>query len=296
MCRACCLNSTAVGAAASPANPANSDRVDQRLHAARGLGGEPAADDAIRRHVGVARAGQRHGRVEELLRPGDHAGAPLCVVAAGRRQVAHRVRAVQRVVEAAPAGVRGIQGITRVHHRHDQLRARHAGDLGVDVRGLDREVRALGDEVAELRQERAVGHGVESAGRDGRGARHRLPPAARRASPATRGSSARRSWTSSDRPCQNVSEATPVAGSASRSIMSYSARATLRPNFSMRSVMAGTRKFFAAHHYGAGSGPRTAVKLQGPPAPRWAATGSKPAGTLSRLAARRARHRVRSAA
>jgi hypothetical protein len=71
------------------------------------------------------------------------------------------VRAVEGVVERAPAGVGGVEGIARVRDRHHELRARDAGDLVVDVGGADREVRRLGNEVADVAQEALVSGAVE---------------------------------------------------------------------------------------------------------------------------------------
>ena len=45
------------------------------------------------------------------------------------------VRAVERIVERAPARVGCVQRIARVGSRHDELRARHASDLVIDVAG-----------------------------------------------------------------------------------------------------------------------------------------------------------------
>ena len=63
------------------------------------------------RDVGVASAIERHALVEQLLREGDHPGAAHRVEGAGSRRAVRlrdRVGSVERVVEAPPAGVRGV--------------------------------------------------------------------------------------------------------------------------------------------------------------------------------------------
>ncbi len=119
------------------------------------------AHDAIARRVGMTARSERRNGIQEFLRPRDHARATLRAVAAGRRQVAHGVRAVQRVVQAAPARIRRIERIARVHDGHDELRPRHAGDLGIDVGRIDLEIRSFRDEVADLGQEVPVGRRID---------------------------------------------------------------------------------------------------------------------------------------
>ncbi|MCY1415882.1 hypothetical protein D9M71_313780 [compost metagenome] len=122
-----------------------------------------AAFDAVAGGVDVGSAFQRCGFVEEVTGEGDDLGAAHRVVALaflGAVFLADRVGAVQRVVQRAPAGVGGVEGEARVHHRHHQLRAGHAGDLVVDVFGGDGEVRGLRQQVADFLQEGLVGNGV----------------------------------------------------------------------------------------------------------------------------------------
>jgi hypothetical protein len=97
--------------------------------------------------------GQRRDLVEQGPAPGDHPGAALFIVAAGRRPVAERVGAVEGVVEAAPAGVGGVERVAGVVDRNDQLRAGDLGDLGIDAGGADREGRRRIDEIADLAEE-----------------------------------------------------------------------------------------------------------------------------------------------
>ena len=85
--------------------------------------------------------------VEEVLGPGDHAFAAHRIVATGALSAALFGDDI-RAVETAPALVRRVQGVARIHDRHDQLGSRQGGDLGVDVLCADGEVRGLRQQVA----------------------------------------------------------------------------------------------------------------------------------------------------
>ena len=98
--------------------------------------------------------------VEEGAGVGDDLGPADRVVAAtgfGAVVVADHVGAVEGVVEAAPAGVRGVEGVAGVVEGDDELRAGDGGDLGVDVLGPDRDVGRGVVEVADAAQELDVG-------------------------------------------------------------------------------------------------------------------------------------------
>ncbi|MCY1391936.1 hypothetical protein D9M71_67910 [compost metagenome] len=106
---------------------------------------------------------QRCSLVEEGAGEGDHLVTADLVVALallGAAFVADGVGAVERIVERTPARVGGVQGETCVHHRHDQLRAGHGGDFFVDVLGSGLEVGRFRQQVADLLEERLVGHGI----------------------------------------------------------------------------------------------------------------------------------------
>ena len=121
--------------------------------------GEAFTVDGVRRGVGVRTGGEREVVVEEGAAAGDDLGPADGVVAGARREVAlarHHVGAVQRVVERAPAGVRGVGGEPGVQQRHHQLRPSDAGDLVVHVVGGDLHVVGLVEQVADLGQERGV--------------------------------------------------------------------------------------------------------------------------------------------
>jgi hypothetical protein len=87
---------------------------------------------------------------------GDHALAAHRIEAAaalGAVVLRDRVGAVEGVVEAAPAGVGGVQRIAGVVDRHHQLRAGDAGDLGSTLAVVMLKVRPLRLQVADLGQE-----------------------------------------------------------------------------------------------------------------------------------------------
>ena len=122
-------------------------------------GAQRAAGHRVGGDVGVAAAGQRHDAVEELPRTGDDAGAADRVVlgrAFAAAVLGDGVGPVERVVEAAPAGVGGVQRVARIRHRHDELRPCDGRDLGIDVGGLGREALAFGHQVADLPEHRLV--------------------------------------------------------------------------------------------------------------------------------------------
>ena len=92
-----------------------------------------------------------------LAAPGNHAVAARGIIAATCGQIAQRVGAVKRIIQAAPAGVGGVQGKPRVHDRHHKLRSGDRSDFGIDVLGLDAEIRTFVPQIADLAQECGVG-------------------------------------------------------------------------------------------------------------------------------------------
>src|SRR5439155_20067924 len=83
--------------------------------------------------------------------------APAC----GAVVLRDRVGTVQRIVQAAPTGIRGVQRIARIGHRHDELRAGDAGDLGIDIAGADRKVCRLRLQIADATQEIEISVGID---------------------------------------------------------------------------------------------------------------------------------------
>ena len=98
--------------------------------------GELAAFHAVRDGVDVRAVGERRGFVEEGAGTRDHARAADYVEVSGALRAVgfgDGVGAVKRVVQAAPARIRGVECVALVRERHDELRAGLRGDFGVDV-------------------------------------------------------------------------------------------------------------------------------------------------------------------
>ena len=107
---------------------------------------------------------QRRGKIEQRSRAGDHLRAADGIVPAAALRAAvfgDGVGAVERVVKRTPAGVGGVEGVTGVARRHHKLRAGDGAQFLVDIGGRYLERRRLGDEIADLFQERDVLNDVE---------------------------------------------------------------------------------------------------------------------------------------
>ena len=106
---------------------------------------------------------QRRALVKHVAGELDHLGAAHRVVALalfGAIGLGDGIRAVQRVVQAAPAGVGCVQGIARIQDGHHQLGARLDGELVVHIGRGDLHVDGLGDQVADGFKKLAVGRHV----------------------------------------------------------------------------------------------------------------------------------------
>ena len=114
--------------------------------------------------LGMRPTPERHDVVEEGARPGDDACAAGRIVRPGLGQVAHGVGAVERVVQRTPPRVGGVDGVAGVRRRHDELRTRQRGDLGVHARRVDLERLPARHQVADRVEERPVGGGIVGLG------------------------------------------------------------------------------------------------------------------------------------
>ena len=113
--------------------------------------------------VSVGGALKRRRPVQKILRPGDDARAPLRIVTAASGQIAHRIGAVERVIERPPTRIRRVQRVAGVHNRHDKLRAGGRRNLRVDILARHREVAAFGDKISDFPQEGLIGRRVDVA-------------------------------------------------------------------------------------------------------------------------------------
>ena len=127
-----------------------------RRHAAREVGLQGAILDRVGDHLGMGALGERRHLVEHALRELDDAGGPMRVEAwppCGLPLIGDRVRPVERVIEASPAGVRGVERIARVRHGHDELWPGHTGDLVVDAARLQGRFTLVRKQVADGAEE-----------------------------------------------------------------------------------------------------------------------------------------------
>jgi hypothetical protein len=138
--------------------------VGQRRGSAGGLDDELArVVHPVRGDVRVGALAEREELVEQPVNLGDHLRAAPGVVARFQLVVKRQgVRAVQRVEQRAPTGVRGVERVPRHGRGHDELWARDLGDLPVHplhlhARLLERQ------EVADLGEEPLVGLDVARA-------------------------------------------------------------------------------------------------------------------------------------
>ena len=102
---------------------------------------------------------QREGLVQYVRRIGDHPGAATGVIAraffcsVGLR---NDICAIERIIQAAPAGISCVQRKTRIHDRDDELRACCQRNLGIHVLGRDFEIWTFLKQVADLIEKRSV--------------------------------------------------------------------------------------------------------------------------------------------
>jgi hypothetical protein len=74
-----------------------------------------------------------------------------------------RVGAVEGIVQRTPARIRRVQRIARVGEGNDELRPADLADLLIDIGGLNLVRGGLGEEIADLLQERGIAVEVELA-------------------------------------------------------------------------------------------------------------------------------------
>ena len=98
--------------------------------------------------------------VQEGPGMGDDLGPALDVIGTGGQDRGQGIGAVEGVVQAAPPGIGGIQGIAGIGQGHHQLRSGSGGDLGIDPGGADPEVGHLLAQIADLPQEPRLLHHI----------------------------------------------------------------------------------------------------------------------------------------
>src|SRR5262249_17756405 len=76
--------------------------------------------------------------------------------AGGAAVLRDSIRAIECIVEAAPARVCGIQRISRVGERHDELGPGNYRDLVIDISGADSKIFAFWQNIADVTQKPLV--------------------------------------------------------------------------------------------------------------------------------------------
>jgi hypothetical protein len=95
---------------------------------------------------------QGRGIIQKRLGPGDHLRAALHIIAALGCLAGDRIGAIERVIQAAPARIGGIEQEARVEHRHDQLRPGGLRQFRVNIGRIDRKGGGLLDQIADRAQ------------------------------------------------------------------------------------------------------------------------------------------------
>jgi hypothetical protein len=80
----------------------------------------------------------------------------VCTRASGAAVLRDGIRAIECIVEAAPADVCGIQRISRVGERHDELGSGNYRDLVIDISGADSKIVPFGQNIADVTQKTLV--------------------------------------------------------------------------------------------------------------------------------------------
>ena len=108
--------------------------------------------------IAVAAAGQGGRTVQHLTGAFHYLGAAGLVVAAGAGGLllGDGVGAVKGIIEAAPAGIGGVERVAGVGDRHHELRTRDTGDLVVHMLRPDGKILGLGQHIADIPQEALV--------------------------------------------------------------------------------------------------------------------------------------------
>ncbi len=124
--------------------------------------------DAQFGRISPVTAFQRGVFVQKVTGPGDNLGTTGRVVTPGTfcaAFLADGIGAIERVIEATPAGIGSVEGITGIEDWHHQLWTGNLGDFRVGIGGGDCEFVAFRDQIADLGQEFLIGtHIADRAG------------------------------------------------------------------------------------------------------------------------------------
>ena len=98
---------------------------------------------------------QRKIRIQKRLRLLDHQRSPRLIeplAPLGLALIGDRIGPIQRIIQAAPARICGIQRIARIAHRHDQLRPRDHRNLIIHIGRIHQKRRRVGQQIPNLPQ------------------------------------------------------------------------------------------------------------------------------------------------
>ena len=91
--------------------------------------------------------------VQKHARTRNNAGTVAAVISTGGWQCAHRVRAIETIIKAAPACINSIQGKACVCDRHHQLWPRCQRNFRIDICGINLKCIAFFNQIADITQE-----------------------------------------------------------------------------------------------------------------------------------------------
>ena len=97
------------------------------------------------------------GVVQKHARPRHNPRTVSALISTSRRHRAHRIRAIENVIQTAPARIGSIEGITGIGDWNHKLWPRDRGDLRVNILRIDLEIRPLSDQIANFMQKGLVG-------------------------------------------------------------------------------------------------------------------------------------------
>ena len=100
-------------------------------------------------------------RVQMRTAPGDDPRATGGIIGFGGGQIAQCVGAIERVIQAAPAGVGGVERIAGVHDGNNKLRAGNQGDFRINPGGGDLEIGTFGHQIADGGEKGLIGVCIE---------------------------------------------------------------------------------------------------------------------------------------
>ena len=119
--------------------------------------------DTVGHGIGVGSLHQRHGLIEKAPTIGLHRATAFGIVRLGGGSFAARsyyIAAIERIVEAAPTGIGGIECEPGIHQRHHQLGSGDIRNLGVDVLSTDLKIGRFRYQITNVPQKLLIAYRV----------------------------------------------------------------------------------------------------------------------------------------